>query len=78
MILFECNNVVILNFIIFYLNCNKHVNLHRYRTFYIPQHHIGLSTSFSQRETPPAMTFIRGGTPQLALEAIDRAALPAS
>jgi hypothetical protein len=29
MILFECINVVILNLIIFYLNCNQHVNSHR-------------------------------------------------
>jgi hypothetical protein len=43
MILFQCNNVVILSLIIFRLNCNQHVIDTRY--FKIPQHRTVLSTS---------------------------------
>jgi hypothetical protein len=30
MVLFECNNIAILSFIIIYLNYNEHVNSHKY------------------------------------------------
>jgi hypothetical protein len=45
MILFQCNNVVILSLIIFFLNCNQHVIDTKH--FEIPQHRTRLSTSFS-------------------------------
>jgi hypothetical protein len=44
MILFQYNNIVILSLIIFCLNCNQHVIDTIY--FEIPQHCMGLSTSF--------------------------------
>jgi hypothetical protein len=33
MIRFEYNNVIILNLIIFYLNYNQYINLHKYKIF---------------------------------------------
>jgi hypothetical protein len=33
MVLFLCNNIVILSLIIFYLNCNHHANSLRYNEF---------------------------------------------
>jgi hypothetical protein len=45
MILFKCNNIVILNLIIFYLNWIQHVNSYKYiQHFEISQHYIELST----------------------------------
>jgi hypothetical protein len=46
MILFQCNIIIILSLIIFYLNCNEHVIDARY--FKILQHHTGLSTSLDK------------------------------
>jgi hypothetical protein len=33
MVLFQCNNIVSLSLIIFYLNYNQYVNLYKYKIF---------------------------------------------
>jgi hypothetical protein len=43
MIIFQCNIIIILSFIIFYMNYNEHIIDIRY--FKIPQHYVRLSTS---------------------------------
>jgi hypothetical protein len=47
MILFQCNNIIILSLIIVYLNYNQHVIDTKH--FKIPQHHMGLSIILIKR-----------------------------